>query len=395
MEDKVLAELMSGLTEQSPLRARYERRATELNLKQSQVCQYLEIESRSLQGLLDGTAKRVDYALAIKMRNFLGLSAEEMEKFFIVQNEEVKQEDTLSRQVAFVTSHFDLTTLHNIKFLDKNSPFKNIVARLEDFFGLASIEDYALAKKSVFFSKSKRTPRDQMREFWVRSATHHVELLENPYPYNRKELLELVPRIRVCTTNVEKGLLTVLQALYRVGVTVVYQPQVPNVQVRGATFAVNGKPAIALTDFRKSYATLWFALIHELHHVLYDWDALQAGPAHLTGDPDLFLLNEDKADRFAREFLFSQERSNYIRPFLGNPFMVQRYADQCQVHPSIIYSFEKHSLAQAGDKNAWAKFRDIKEPDITHALKAFNSFAWDKKSVENARIYREEVFSLV
>lgn len=392
-EQDVFAALTSGLST-SPLRSAFDRQVAERNLNQFQVEQYLDVQYRSLLGLLNGTAQRVDYALIIKLRKFLKLSADEMEKLFLSQNAEAKKDDKLGDRVAFLTTNFDLEALHAIKFLNKKDSIEQIEQRIKAFFGLDSIEDYKSSPISVCFSKSRRSARDSSREFWVQAAHHHISLLANPYDYNRKELLALIPKIRACTMNVEKGLLTVLQALFRVGVTVIYQPQVPGVQVRGATFSVNGKPAIVLTDFRKSYATLWFALIHELHHVLYDWSDIQSGVFHLTGEPDIFLLNEDKANDFAREFLFSKERSNYIKPFLNDVFTVRKYAQQSQVHPSIIWSFAMYDLALTGDKKAWAKYK-YDEPDVTKSLSAFNAFSWENAAVENARIYREEVFSNV
>jgi HTH-type transcriptional regulator/antitoxin HigA len=392
-EHDALAALTEGLAT-SPLRSAFDRQVAERNLNQYQVEQYLDVQYRSLLGLLNGTAQRVDYALIIKLRKFLRLSSDEMEKLFLAQNVEAKKDDKLGDRVAFLTANFDIETLHSIKFLNKKDGVEQIENRIKSFFNLQTIEDYKASPIAVCFSKSKRTARDSSREFWVQAAHHHISLLGNPYDYSRKELLSLIPKIRVCTTNVEKGLLTVLQALFRVGVTVIYQPQVPGVQVRGATFSVNGKPAIVLTDFRKSYATLWFALIHELHHVLYDWEDIQKGVFHLTGEPDIFLLNEDKANDFAREFLFSKERSNYMRPFLNDVFTVKKYAQQNQVHPSIIWSFAMYDLASAGDKKAWARYK-YDEPDVALALSAFNAFSWENAAVENARIYREEVFSHV
>ena len=230
-----------------------------------------------------------------------------------------------------------------------------------------------------------------MRDFWVKSAHAHLKSFDNPYPYERKQLLELIPKIRPYTMNVEQGLVTVIQALFYAGVTVMYQPLLTNVSVRGATFAVNDKPAIVLTDYNKSYPTLWFALLHELHHVLHDWEQIQTNNYHLTGQPDLYLLNEEKADDFARDFLCAKAWSKYIRPHLNNPTVVNRYARERQIHPSIIYNFAMYDMKQEGDEKAWSKYRTF-FPKVEDALRSYAAFSWSASVAANAEAIKKEVF---
>ena len=115
-------------------------------------------------------------------------------------------------------------------------------------------------------------------------------------------------------------MLTVFRALYNVGVTVIFQPMLSRTQIRGATFLINNKPCIVVTDLHKSYPTIWFSLIHELHHVLFDLEELEKVKYHLTGEPDLFLMQEDKANEFASEYLISAEKLRYIEPLIHNHF---------------------------------------------------------------------------
>jgi HTH-type transcriptional regulator / antitoxin HigA len=226
----------------------------------------------------------------------------------------------------------------------------------------------------------------------VRSAHAHLVGLQNPYPYERKQLLELIPKIRPFTQNVTQGLATVVQALYRCGVTVMYQPLLRNVQVHGATLAVQDKPGIVLTDYNKSYPTLWFALLHELHHVLYDWEEIRVNRVHLTGDPDIFLLNEDKANDFAREYLCSRDKSKYVRPFLGNSVVVGKKAQEWQVHPSIVYNFAMYDMHQAGDEKAWTKYK-ADFPKVELALDGLNVFSWSSTVLENTTALKQQVFA--
>lgn len=99
-------------------------------------------------------------------------------------------------------------------------------------------------------------------------------------------------------------MLSVARALYKIGITVIFQPSIQKLQIKGATFACNGKPCIVLSDLNKRYPTLWFVLLHELYHVLYDFDEISERNYHVSEEDssDLFLLDEISPDEFARDF---------------------------------------------------------------------------------------------
>jgi Zn-dependent peptidase ImmA (M78 family) len=222
-----------------------------------------------------------------------------------------------------------------------------------------------------------------MREFWIKSAYIHFEKINNINDYDRNRLVDLMSKIRPYTMNVTDGLKIVSQALYSCGVTVIYQQHLPTTQVRGATFIVNNKPCIALTDLNKNYATLWFALMHELHHVLFDFEEIKKQVFHLTGETDLFLLQEDKANEFSRQYLLSYEDSNYISAHIDNSFIVREFAKEKQIHPSLIYNFYCHDNQKSGKGSYWAKFKHLM-PDVGQALKDFNLNSFQGKSIEES-----------
>lgn len=126
--------------------------------------------------------------------------------------------------------------------------------------------------------------------------------------------------------------------MFNIGVTVVFQPSLPKTKIRGVTFYINNKPCIVITDLNKNYATIWFALIHELSHVLFDLDTIENTKFHLSGKPDLFLIQEDKANEFASEYLLSSEKMRYIEKLIDNQLIVRRFAKEYQIHPCFIYS---------------------------------------------------------
>lgn len=221
-----------------------------------------------------------------------------------------------------------------------------------------------------------------MKDFWIKSTYKYFEIINNPNEYSRERLIELIPKIKPYTKNVESGLLTIFQALYNIGVTVVFQPMLPKTQIRGATFVINDKPCIVITDFNKNYGTIWFSLIHELHHVLFDYDIIRDLHYHLTGEPDLFLLQEDQANEFASEYLLSSDRMRYIEKMIHNKVMVERFAKECQIHPSIIYTQYQWRQSILG-KNYWGAFKEYM-PNIDNVTKKLNVANWDIETIKEA-----------
>ena len=106
---------------------------------------------------------------------------------------------------------------------------------------------------------SGRAFKDKMREFWITSAVEQFRGINNPNEYSKNKLMALIPKIRPYTEFEEKGFITVIQALFKAGVTVIVQPYLTKTSVRGGSFVIDDKPCIIITDLGKNYATLWFA----------------------------------------------------------------------------------------------------------------------------------------
>lgn len=226
-----------------------------------------------------------------------------------------------SREAGFIMENFDVSSLTKMKFFEKDSTASDMTKRLEQYFGFNSLYDYPETDTVAVFSRTKRNSSDLMRNFWVQSALAQFKYIDNPHDYNRHELLELIPRIRPYTRDVKSGLTMVIKALYRVGVTVLYQPSIAKLQVRGATMVMNEKPCIVLSGFQNYYPTLWFTLLHELHHVLFDLEEIEKRVFHLTSaEGDLFLMDEEKSDHFASDFLLNESRLKYASGYIGSNY---------------------------------------------------------------------------
>lgn len=341
------------------------------------------IQRKSLDGILKKTSKHTDIVNLLKLGEFLELTLEELLVVHFKDRpiDEIKELQN-SMDITYINKNFDLKTLASLNFIQLDDSVEELSNRICEFFGLDSIYEYEKELNDALYSRTKRSFSDKMKDFWIKSSYKYFELINNPNEYSRESLVDLVPKIKPYTQNVEKGLLTIFQALYNVGVTVVFQPSLPKTQIRGATFFINDRPCIVITDLNKNYATIWFALIHELSHVLFDLETIENTKFHLSGEPDLFLLQEDKANEFAAEYLLSSEKMRYIEKLINNPLIVRRFAKECQIHPCIIYSQYQWRQSEIGN-NYWGYFKEH-FPDINLATKNLNVSNWDAESLKIA-----------
>ena len=361
----------------------FQGKLKESGLTKTQFEKLSGMERRSLDAILDKTSKQTDIIKLLKLSDFLEFDFYEL---LIIHFNDRPVEEIIELQssmdITFINKHFDLKTLTSLGFIKKQDSLEILKERICSFFVIDSIYEYDKELSEALYSRTKKSFSDKMKDFWIKSSYKYFELVDNPNEYNRQNLIDLIPKIKPYTQNVETGLLTVFQALFNIGITVVFQPSLPKTQIRGATFYLNSKPCVVITDFNKNYATIWFALIHELHHVLFDLDIIEKTNYHLSGEPDLFLIQEDKANEFASEYLLSSEKMRYIEKMIHNKFMVERFAKESQIHPSIVYSQYQWRQSLLGN-DYWGAFKDS-FPSIKNLTKNLNVSNWDIESIKEA-----------
>jgi Zn-dependent peptidase ImmA (M78 family) len=336
----------------------FERRLAELEIAPTTASEILDIDYRAMIHIINGTKKIADFTNLIKIANFLQLSTTDVVRLYVnVLEKNFPEQSTISHEeIKFIKENFDLASLKKAKFIKSITDFNEINTKLTKALGLRNILDYQKPSGDVAFSSSKIKPKNENNRLqWIAFARDTFEEINNQNDYDRKALVAYFPKIRWHCTNVELGLPSVIKDLYKIGVTVIYQEALPALHLRGATFAVFDKPCIVLTNYRGFYPTLFFALIHELFHVLFDWDDIKINGYHLSDDDEkefTVKAKEDEADNFAREYLFSKEKTKQVKRYLSNsPEIVEKFTIENHVHPSFAYVFNAFDL---GKTHRWA-----------------------------------------
>ena len=250
--DHLLAGLFRPETDLDEL---FEQRIIDLKLSQRSALTELDMELRTLRGILNGTVKNVDLLALSRLANFLQIPFEKAVSSLFKRLEiSYKDEIELYRIREFIINNFDLNTLQKIGFLTSTTDFKYINERLTTYFGYDSIFEYDSEKFGFALSSStKRKPKDKLtKNFWLKSARKNLLKINNYFEYDRAKLIDYIPTIRWHSMNAKKGLYQAIRDLFKLGITVIFEPYIDNIYVRGATFSVNDKPAIVLDQLHKA-----------------------------------------------------------------------------------------------------------------------------------------------
>lgn len=369
-----------------------EQKLTEYELSKTKVINLLNIDKDVFDDIINGTAKQPSLINVLKIANFLDLDLNEAVSA-ILKNQSPESIGSISKseKALFVAKNFDIKRLSSLGFFISTDDVEYLFNRVSLFFGFSSVKEFEAELNKPLYSRTKRKFTDKMRSFWVKSAYQCFKTINNPNEYSREALKDLIVNLRPYSQDEENGLYTVCKALYNVGVTIIIQNHLPTTQVRGGTFFVNEKPCIVLTDLNKKYTTLWFALIHELHHVLYDLEIVSSETFHLSGEPDLLLI-EDKANQFALDFFCTYEQYQFIKPHIKNQYIVSKFAKEIEIHPAFIYSTFQYYENEAGANFYWA-FKD-QEPEYSVAIKDLNPITWKEDSLSDTAKKIKSVFEL-
>lgn len=223
----------------------------------------------------------------------------------------------------------------------------------------------------TLFSKSKafvaQEKEKKMNDFWLKCSIYSFSQINNPYEYNRDLLIELLKRISEFTLDKVHGYEKVVLILFRLGVTVLTQPYISGTRAFGVTMILEGKPCIVITDMNKKYHKLWINLLHELYHVINDFDILENLLYHISDseNPEL-LLNEERADKFALDALVNPTIQKELSRIVALPYKMNQLANKLNVDVSILYGIYLETLPKGEKKNKeFAKYGGmLKSSDI-------------------------------
>ena len=365
----------------------FKRRIEQLKVTPTDALKLLGMGQNTLLGILKSTQQMVNFGNLIKLADFLQLPKETVVELYVTELEKnfPATHAIAPDKVKFIKENFDLAALKKTGFIKSISDYLDIEKKITYYFDLKNIYDYKPPTLDVAFSAGATKPKNNLnRSFFINAAKSFFEEVSNPHDFDREALIKYFAEIRWHSSNVELGLRNVVRDLFKMGITVIYIPPLSSLHIRGATFSVYDKPCIVLTDYIGFYPTLWFALIHELFHVIFDFEKIRTNKYkyHLSDDDDERLAireNEMEADNFARQYLFSKEKTDSVKRYLNSQMYITDFAKNNHVHPSFIYVFYAWDNGK-NDRMAWPRARRH-SPDIKASIREMDNPWTDPLSI--------------
>lgn len=370
-----------SLTLSNSLSDKFADKINELNITSRAACGLIGIESRTLSGILTGSLTKLDFKSLIKLCEFLDIDYTLGFQLFLKEagNQNHNELDIVKRN-KFIIENFDLANLKKSGFINSIKNFDAIEKKINDYFGFENIYEYKKLDITPAFSSTKRTKSDSQINFWINSAVKQFSRIDNQNKYNKEELINLIPSFRDWSMELGEGLVKVSQSLYNVGVTLLFQPSLAGLQIKGATLPVNSKPCIVLSDFNKSYALIWFSLIHEIFHVLCDWEEISKNKYWLSIDGDTD-EREVEADNFATDYLLPPNFENLLHTNYNDYFFVEQLSKTNKIHSSIVLSVYGYNHRRS-DSNFWIQLKK-RSPQLNDFKKLIHLYNWENPTPIN------------
>ena len=311
----------------------------------------------TLEKFIKGEAD-LKFMQAVRLMKVLGVPESDYVSVYCKDKDDVENEsfDKLER-LSYIVKNFDIPALKRLGIITSRAKIDDYEKCICDFLGLQSIYQYEdTSLMPVLFSKSKRKiieeKESKMTSFWLKCSIATFMKMNNPYDFDRDLLIQLLKRTAEFTEDEKNGYYRFVLVLYQLGVTVLTQSYHVGTNTHGCTMIINGKPCLVVTDMGKKYHKLWLSLLHELYHVINDFDLIETLNYHFStpDEPDL-LFNEKKADQFGLDVLIPpaiQEKLKSIVPF---PIKVKALSSQLHVSPAVVYGVYLENLPNGKEKS--------------------------------------------
>lgn len=213
--------------------------------------------------------------------------------------------------------------------------------------GVSSFDQYrfALPNAAIEFMQDGGEPEAVV--VWLKLCEDEVEGqnadLDN-VQYSKRKLERVLDKLKAIASNpnLDNSLKSCRKLLNSVGIYLVEVPAVRNCKVRGALTTYKGHPAIYISRRFKFHDYVWFAIIHELAHLLLHYNPKETFVAvdELASSDE----KDNEANDFARAFFVSpDDYKDFVESAdIHDAGSVRRFAKGQGTTAGMVASFLQH-----------------------------------------------------
>lgn len=192
---------------------------------------------------------------------------------------------------------------------------------------------------------------------WLKLCESEIEIQnQNVKDFNYNNLKRMLDRFKLIAfnENVLNSINSARKLCNMLGINLVICEAVKNSKVRGALSDYKKKPTIYLSGRFKSHDHIWFALMHEIGHLLLHYDKKRIIVS--MEDDKAESQREKEANKFARDFFINEDDYNdYIHNQIINEQSIREFAEQQKVLPGILVARLQHDNIIGYDQFSYMK----------------------------------------
>ncbi|MBK5201272.1 MAG: ImmA/IrrE family metallo-endopeptidase [Spirochaetaceae bacterium] len=191
---------------------------------------------------------------------------------------------------------------------------------------------------------------------WLNLCREEIEIQNNDLNqvrYNKIFLINSIKNFKLLAlndTDSEKSLLSCRKLFNELGVYFVVYEANRNCKVRGALTSYKNKPTIYISRRGKRHSYIWFAIFHEIGHLILHYDKNNKKDIKILLDNDIS-QKENEANTYARNLLIPEkEYMDFIKNKKFDKMAIIDFANKNCILPSFVVDFLKHDKQLDYDK---------------------------------------------
>lgn len=316
----------------------------EYGITQKDLAERINISEKHISNVLKGKS-RVTEEFALKLEKvILDVPASYWLNYEATYREQVAREEEI---VAI--------SKWNLQEIAKRFHFKEVFKGLDISLAQQAIEMLKLLKISDFKNFDNvygKLAVDFMEDggekealvIWLSMCEEEIELQNDEIdsiPYNERNVKDNLKNFKLLSNNnkTESSINSCRKLCNKLGIYLVFCEDITNSKVRGALTTYKDHPAIYISGRFKSHANTWFALVHELGHLLLHYHKNDVIVSFADNDN----VKEQEANEFARNFFINSE---HYKEFCNQRDIcadtIKQFARQEGTIPEIVVARLQH-----------------------------------------------------
>lgn len=195
---------------------------------------------------------------------------------------------------------------------------------------------------------------------WINLCESEIEIQNKDLKdieYDSKKFLTNLDLFKklAYNNNVEQSLISCRKLFNKLGVYFVVCEAITNSKVRGVLTTYKNHPTIYISKRFKTHDHIWFAIMHEVGHLIKHYDAKDINISYDTDDMSVD-VKENEANKFARNYFIEEiDYNKFINNKDFSDKAISKFSQEHKILEGILVARLQHDRIIENDKLNYKK----------------------------------------